>query len=315
MTQTIALCGATGTAGRATAIALRDAGHDVTALGRHPARIDGVRDRPVDVTDPADLAAAMAQLAPRTIVSCLASRTGATQDAWAIDHAANLGLLTATQTARADHFVLLSAICVQKPRLAFQHAKLAFEAALQASGLTYSIVRPTAFFKSVSGQFDRVRAGKPYLLFGDGTLTACTPISDRDLGQYIAGCLTDPARQNAILPIGGPGPALTPRDMGEALFEALDMAPKYRRVSPRVVQTIAAALSGAGRLFPRAAAKAELARIGHYYATESMLLWDPVQNRYHADATPAFGTDTLPEFYRALAAGTATIDRGDHAVF
>lgn len=315
MTQTIALCGATGTAGRATAIALRDAGHHVTTLGRRPARIDGVRDLAADVTDLASLTPALARIKPQSVVSCLASRTGTAQDAWAIDHDANLALLSAAQAAGAGHFVLLSAICVQKPRLAFQHAKLAFEEALRDSGLTYSIVRPTAFFKSVSGQFDRVRKGKPYLLFGDGTLTACTPISDGDLGRYIAGCLTDPTRQNAILPIGGPGPALTPRDMGAALFAALGRTPRYRSISPRVIEAIAATLAGAGRLHSRLAAKAELARIGHYYATESMLVWDAQQGRYRADATPAFGTDRLPDFYRALANGTASIDKGDHAVF
>ena len=38
------------------------------------------------------------------------------------------------------HFILLSALCVQKPRLEFQHAKLAFEKALIESGLIYSIM-------------------------------------------------------------------------------------------------------------------------------------------------------------------------------
>ena len=53
----------------------------------------------------------------------------------------------------AKHFVLLSAICVQKPLLAFQAAKLKFEEALQAAGdISYSIVRPTAFFKSLAAQ-------------------------------------------------------------------------------------------------------------------------------------------------------------------
>ena len=80
--------------------------------------------------------------------------------------------------------------------LEFQRAKLAFEAEPLASGLTYSIVRPTAFFESLSDQFDRVRAGKPFLVFGDGTLTACKPISDRDLGGFIASCVGNPARAN-----------------------------------------------------------------------------------------------------------------------
>jgi divinyl chlorophyllide a 8-vinyl-reductase len=83
-----------------------------------------------------------------------------------------------------------------------------------ASPLRWSIVRPTAFFKSLSGQIARVQAGKPFLLFGDGALTACKPISDRDLGDYIAGCLSDPDRWNRILPIGGPGPALDPARAG-----------------------------------------------------------------------------------------------------
>jgi divinyl chlorophyllide a 8-vinyl-reductase len=61
-------------------------------------------------------------------------------------------------------------------------------------------VRPTAFFKSLSGQIARVRAGKPFLLFGDGTLTACKPISDDDLGRFIAACLTDPEKANRVLP-------------------------------------------------------------------------------------------------------------------
>jgi divinyl chlorophyllide a 8-vinyl-reductase len=77
-------------------------------------------------------------------------------------------------------------------------------------------VRPTAFFKSLSGQVARVQQGKPFLVFGDGTLTACKPISDDDLGDYLAGCLTRPdSRHNRVLPIGGPGPAITPRQQGE----------------------------------------------------------------------------------------------------
>lgn len=49
--------------------------------------------------------------------------------------------------------MLLSAICVQKPLLEFQRAKLKFEKELvEAGDINYSIVRPTAFFKSLAGQ-------------------------------------------------------------------------------------------------------------------------------------------------------------------
>ena len=83
------------------------------------------------------------------------------KDSWAIDYQATLNALEVARSQGAAHFVLLSAICVQKPLLEFQHAKLRFEAALQAAGdISYSIVRPTAFFKSLAGQ---VRLGCPLI--------------------------------------------------------------------------------------------------------------------------------------------------------
>lgn len=311
----VVLLGATGTAGHATAHALKDAGHDVLAFGRRDPGINGITAQIGDVGDVAALTNAMRGHGAQAVVSCLASRTGTPAEAWAIDHRANAAVLAAAQAAGLQQMVLLSAICVQKPRLAFQHAKLAFEAELIASGLRYSIVRPTAFFKSLAGQIARVQAGKPYLLFGDGRLTACKPISDCDLGCYITACLHDPALQNRVLPIGGPGPALTPRDMGEYLFEATGKPPRFRHVPLRFIGGIGTVLDALGRISPRLATKAELARIGQYYASESMLLWDDLHQRYDADATPEFGQDRLFDYYDALIGGRATLTRGDHAVF
>lgn len=211
--------------------------------------------------------------------------------------------------------VLLSALCVQEPALAFQHAKLATEKHLIASGARYSIVRPTAFFKSLSGQIGRVQAGKPFLVFGDGQLTACKPISDRDLAAYLADCLTDPARANRILPIGGPGPAITPLDQVAMLSRLLGREVPVRHVPLRLMGGIIGALSMAGTMSPRLRAKAELARIGRFYATRSMLVRDPETGRYDADATPETGTDTLADHYAARLSGEAADDRGDHAVF
>ena len=132
-------------------------------------------------------------------------------------------------------------------------------------GMTYSIVRPTAFFKSIAGQVtsviylpyalhlviyrqcsgaryqcqnvsccippvfilrnstelvrpqsghhapqqlrhaqvEMVKSGKPYIMFGDGTLAACKPISETDLAAFIADCVQSADRVNKILPIGG----------------------------------------------------------------------------------------------------------------
>ncbi|HEV2553268.1 MAG TPA: NAD(P)H-binding protein [Bosea sp. (in: a-proteobacteria)] len=323
------MLGATGTIGRATADALLRRGHDVVCLVRPrangaaarsgsaiPGLPEGVTVRTVDVSDPVALARdGFAGEPLDAVVSCMASRTGAPADAWAVDHRAHLNVLEAARQAGVGHFVLLSAICVQKPLLAFQQAKLAFETALIDSGLRYSIVRPTAFFKSLSGQIARVRAGKPFLLFGDGTLTACKPISDGDLADFIAGCLDDESRWNHILPIGGPGEAITPRQQGEALFALLGRPARFRQVPVALLDAIIAGLSLGGTVVPSLAAKAELARIGRYYATESMLVLDPATGRYDATATPSTGTETLFDFYRAVLGGAAAPERGDHAVF
>ena len=327
--QRIAVLGATGTIGRATVRALLRHGHEVVCFVRPRATVggslmqrtdarpfDGATIRVVNPADPASLARdGFGGERFDALISCMASRTGAPKDAWAVDYGAHLTVLEAAQRAGVGHFVLLSAICVQKPLLAFQRAKLAFEAALIGSGLRYSIVRPTAFFKSLSGQVDRVRRGQPFLIFGDGTLTACKPISDDDLADYIAGCLEDEARWNRILPIGGPGEAITPRQQGEVLFALLGRPPRFRSVPVVLLDVIVGGLAAMSRIAPPLAEKAELARIGRYYATESMLVVDPRSGRYDAFATPSTGTETLFDFYRSLLTGGIAPDRGDHAVF
>lgn len=249
------------------------------------------------------------------LMSCMSSRTGAPKDAWAVDYKAHADALTAAKDAGIQQMVLLSAICVQKPELAFQHAKLAFEKLLIESGLTYSIVRPTAFFKSLSGQIDRLKRGQPFVVFGDGTLTSCKPISDRDIACYLANCLDDRGLQNRILPIGGPGSAITPRQQGEYLFALLGREQSFRHVPVALLNVIAKGLGGLGLLIPSIAGKAELARIGLYYATESMLVLDPETGRYDQSATPAFGSETLFEHYSRVIRGEISNDRGEHAVF
>ncbi|MEL6476545.1 MAG: NAD(P)H-binding protein [Pseudomonadota bacterium] len=318
----VLLLGASGTIGLAVAGQLRADGYDPVCLMRaDPLRdgcetqLAGIARLVTDFADPSAVRQAILRAGADALISCMASRTGAPEDAWAIDYRAHSAVLKAAQAARIRQMVLLSAICVQKPRLAFQRAKLAFEAELIASGLTYSIVRPTAYFKSLSGQVARVRGGKSYLLFGDGRGTACKPISNRDLARYLVACLSDATLQNRVLPIGGPGPAVTPRAQGAYLFAKLGLTPRFRQVPVRLIRGIASGLALAGRLSPAASRKAEFARIAEYYATESMLVWDAVAERYDADATPEFGRETLWDHYDHLLRGEGADDRGAHALF
>ncbi len=315
----VLLLGATGTIGRAAAVGLIARGHAVTAIvrpGRDPVLCDGIDLRHADVTDPASLARdGIRGDRFDALVSCLASRTGAPADAWAIDHRAHLGALDAARTAGVRHFVLLSAICVQKPRLAFQQAKLAFEQALIGSGLDWTIVRPTAYFKSLAGQIARVRDGRPFLIFGDGRMTACKPVSDRDLAAFLADCLDDPARRNRILPIGGPGPAITPLAQGEILFRLTGRAPRFR--SSRLLFLMPSSAASPSRENCRRAS-------GPKPTSPASGATMPPNPCCFSTPRPG-GTTPMPrlrraatgceDFYARVLSGAETVNLGDHAVF
>jgi divinyl chlorophyllide a 8-vinyl-reductase len=247
------------------------------------------------------------------VISCLASRSGGIEDSWRIDYGANHLLLQAAIKSGVQHFVLLSAICVQKPRLAFQHAKLKMEQALIDSGMIYSIVRPTAFFKSIAGQLESIKKGRACLIFSSED-TACKPIAEADLAEFMVDCLEDSCRHNRILPIGGPDPATTGRQRGIMIFELLGREPKFRCIPVALLDAIIFLLSALGRLLPGLRDKAEFARIARYYATESMLVLNPVTGQYDASATPSYGRRTLREFYKhALEHGLAGQELGEHA--
>ena len=157
-------------------------------------------------------------------------------------------------------------------------------------------------------------AGPAFPPFGDGGLTACKPISDDDLGRFLADCLDD-APPRADPADRRPGPAITPSSRGASLrlLAAAAIPPgaaraarcDHRRARCRRPPV------------PAFAEKAELARIGRYYATESMLVLDPASGRYDAAATPSTGTETLFDFYarlvrakpRSIAATTQCSDR------
>ncbi len=215
--QRVAVFGATGYIGKYVARELIARGYDVVVFARSSSGIggnaseqdtrDAFKDADVrfgDVTDVQSLTNTVFNTPVDVVISCLASRTGGKKDSWLIDYQATSNVLQAARAAGAQHFVLLSAICVQKPELEFQRAKLKFEEELMNAGdITYSIVRPTAFFKSLAGQVELVKDGKPFVMFGDGELASCKPISEADLASFMADCIEEKSKINQVLPIGG----------------------------------------------------------------------------------------------------------------
>nr|GME05467.1 Divinyl chlorophyllide A 8-vinyl-reductase, chloroplastic [Ipomoea batatas] len=332
----ILVVGSTGYIGRFVATELVKRGFNVIAIARERSGTRGRNSKEdtlqqlsganvcfSDVTELSTLEKSVENLGVPidVVVSCLASRNGGVKDSWKIDYEATKNSLVVGRKFGAAHFVLLSAICVQKPLLEFQRAKLKFEADLMKEaeddkGFTYSIVRPTAFFKSLAGQVELVKDGKPYVMFGDGKLCACKPISEEDLASFISDCVLSEDKMNQVLPIGGPGKALTPLEQGEMLFKLVGKEPKFIKVPIQIMDFAIGFLDLLVKVFPSLEDAAEFGKIGRYYAAESMLVWDPEKGEYDAENTPSYGKDTLEEFFkRVLREGMGGQELGEQMIF
>ena len=237
---------------------------------------------------------------PTTVISCIASRKGGVTDSWDVEYTLNKFFLNLCKRVGINRFILLSAICVQKPTLEFQKAKLAFENLLKQSTLEYEIIRPTAFFKSLSGQIDRVKKGKSFLVFGNGELTTCKPISARDLSEFIIGFILRKRAENKIHLVGGPGPPISPKNQAELLFKLSKNEKKITHISPKLFLVIIYVLMPLSKISKKIQDFREFLKIAYYYATESMLFWDDKTRTYSSNKTPEFGKDTLEDYYKKI---------------
>jgi divinyl chlorophyllide a 8-vinyl-reductase len=308
------VAGASGYIGKSTVRESVRQGYKTIALVRDKSKIEsdegqmlygqffeGAEVVECDVCDTAKLTETLKDISSQgngnieAVISCLASRSGIKKDAYAIDYQATLNCLESGRAVDARHFVLLSAFCVKNPWLQFQQAKLKFEEALTAQNdMSYSIVRPTAFFKSVSGQLEVIQQGAPFVMFGDGEVTRCNPISEADLATYLIDCISDNTRKNKIINLGGPDEPLTMKTQGEMLYKAVGKEPNFFYAPLWLFDTIIDSLQWVSDTFnsEKFENAAELGRIGKYYAVEDMLTTDPDEK---------FGTMTLQEHYDKIA--------------
>jgi divinyl chlorophyllide a 8-vinyl-reductase len=317
--KTAVIAGATGYIGKSVVREAVRQGYQTIALVRDKSSSEsesfgdfftGAQVIECDVSDVEKLQTVMQGIADESpskkidaIVSCLASRSGVKKDAYLIDYQATLNCLDAGRAVGAGHFVMLSAFCVKNPWLQFQQAKLKFEAALQdQTDMTWSIIRPTAYFKSLSMQLEIVKGGKPYVLFEDGKVTRCNPIAESELAEYLMDCVTDKTRHNIIRNLGGPDNAITQSDQGAMMFKALGMEPEYSSAPLWVFDPIIdfiqwfADFTGLEQLEDAA----ETGRIGKYYAVEEMLTTDPLEK---------YGRITLQQHYNRIAVEGQEFDK------
>lgn len=302
LAKKVVVVGSTGYIGKFVTKELSNRGFSTTAVvrpGGGASRLLSTSEVKVveaDVTDPSSVRTNVFQSkSADVVISCLASRSGVKQDSFAIDYQATLNVLKEAKEAGVGHFILLSAFCVRKPLLQFQFAKLDFEKALieacSDGTMRYSIVRPTAFFKSVSGQFELLQQGWPFVMFGDGEICKCNPIAESDLAAFMVNCIDDESKWNKAIDLGGPDDGMTMKQQGEMIFKILQKEPKFWKVPIGLFDVIIDSLAFLGKFSPKFEDAAELGRIGKYYAVEDMLTTKQEEK---------FGKITLQQHYEKI---------------
>lgn len=271
----VLIVGATGYIGSAVVTESVRQGYDVIAVTRslkNDCQFDGAEVVLADVTDPVSIAEAFNRKID-VVISCLACRSGLARDFDEIDYKATLNVLNAAKENGTGKFILLSAICVRKPDLPLQLAKLKMEDALIRSGIDYTIVRPTAYFWVFDVQTRMIANGKPGYLIGTGDQACHNPIAKEDLAEFMVGCIGSSEHKNRMFIIGGPevpDNIVTYRDSLMMIFESMGKEPKLVSI-PGWLLTAVIRITGFIGLFSRKiGAFSEFLKIVYYYLENDM---------------------------------------------
>jgi uncharacterized protein YbjT (DUF2867 family) len=205
----ILVAGGSGTLGTRLLALLADRGLDIRVLSRNPDKAralvgDKIQVVPGDVRDPGTIEQAMVGV--RTVVSAITG-FGMARDVSprTVDWEGNANLIRAANAAGVEHFVLLS-VCqaaAEHPIELFRMKHRA-EEELRASGLAWTIIRPTAYMETWVGLL-----GEPLLrtgstrIFGRGE-NPINFVSADDVAALVDLAVADGAMSGTTVEAGGP---------------------------------------------------------------------------------------------------------------
>jgi uncharacterized protein YbjT (DUF2867 family) len=221
----ILVTGATGTNGRAVVERLAAAGAKVRALVRDPARAVDLRSPSVeivrgDLDDPGSLGPALAGVSRAFFVAAVDRR----YDTWFHN------FLAAARGAGAPHVVKFSGLgaSADSPsELMRQHGET--DAALAASGLPFTILRPNSFHQNLLWSAGTIKDhGAFYLPVGDARQSL---VDVRDIADVAAAVLTGVGHEGRTYEITGPE-SLSYHDVAGHLSAALGKPVRYVDVPP-----------------------------------------------------------------------------------
>ena len=238
------MAGATGYIGGGVAHGLRSAGISVRALTRDPRRFT-----PVASTDEMFVGEATDRKALRgacedvdAVFSSIGIRTFARRPSlWEVDYQANINLLEEAQRAGVRHFIFVSVIhgplMARTSPLAKAREKVA--SAVIASGIPYTIYRPTGFFNDMAEFLEAAHKRNSVRLLGSGE-GLINPLSAIDMGHEVARAILSAPSRGTERSVGGPE-SFTHRQIAELAFRILDK-PEAIWPVPRLVLRSAAAM-------------------------------------------------------------------------
>jgi uncharacterized protein YbjT (DUF2867 family) len=205
----ILVAGGTGTLGTRVVRVLHDRDIPVRVLTRDPARAkhlasDRVEIVTGDVRDPADVARAVAGTS--TVISAVHGFAGpGNVSPETVDRAGNDHLIESAERAGVERFVLVSITraAPDSPMSLFR-AKHHAEQRLRASGLQWTILRPTAYMETWADIMGgMLRAKGKTMVFGRGE-NPINFVSATDVAALVARTATDPALSGRAIDLGGP---------------------------------------------------------------------------------------------------------------
>jgi uncharacterized protein YbjT (DUF2867 family) len=206
----ILVVGATGILGRKLTRLLLAGGSQVRAMTRivaHADELKGYGARPVraDLRDPDALEFALR--GTRAVVASAHAMLGrGDASSEAIDYEGHRNLIDGAKAAGVEHFVYVSVFGASLDHpVDFWRNKARVERYLADSGLTYTIIRPTAFMDLHAYQLigKAVVEGKRVVLFGKGQ-NPRNFVAAEDVAKAISGILEIPAMRGQSIDMGGP---------------------------------------------------------------------------------------------------------------
>jgi len=206
----ILIVGATGLLGRATALPLLKQGHAVRALVRDRAKGTELQRAGAeifvgDLTDVRSLELACKGV--ERVFACAHSMLGRGANASAqVDHVGHSALVVAARDAKVEHFVYTSVMGAREDHpIDFWRTKHEIEAVVKASGMGYTILRPSAFMESHVHRFNgQMLLERGFtVIIGPGTKPR-NFVAVRDVAPFAVVALAQDDLNGRTLEIGGP---------------------------------------------------------------------------------------------------------------